>query len=279
MRSVAHNVNVYSVKEIFEHLKICIRDDKPFSLIRLGDGGLKMIHSFIYDDKEQLDIIIKKEGLEPKIIKKVLQLWGYYGKRADYIDTPEVYFSPYFWPRIRAKQKAMKPYTVNRMRMWNSLYHKIHIHSKKFCNPEFNFLSCLRLPNQKTLINLIEDKKICLICDCPNVAKKLPADVTTVKIVSQYEDHYKNSYPKVIRFVEKNAKKFDLFLVAAGELGRIYSGRIREFGGRSLDIGFIVEYWSKGNIPIRLQHFIQPNPDNPLEFILTKAGKKYERYL
>ncbi len=280
MKEAAHNVMVYNTREILDIMEDRIKNSDPFSLIRYGDGGLKLIHSYLYNDNKQLDIIIKKEGLRSDIIKKVLQLWGYYGKRADFIDTPEVYFMPWFWDRLRAREKQMKIYTINRMTMWRTLYDKIHIPNKKlFCNPEFNFLAATRFnTNQRTLIDIIADNKVCLITDTPSVAKKLPGNVDTYKIVSQYANHYTLSYRGTLDFISKEASSYDLILIAAGELGRVYSGRIKELGGRSLDIGFLVQYWETGEIPIRLSYFIQQG-DNPIEFKLTDRGKRYERHL
>lgn len=280
MREAAHGVMVYNTREILDILEDRIENSEPFSLIRYGDGGLKLIHSYVYKDDEQLKIIIKKEGLRRDIIKKVLQLWGYYGKRADFIDTPEVYFMPWFWDRLRAREKEMKIYTINRMHMWRILYNKIHIPNKKlFCNPEFNFLAATRFDtNQRTLIDIIADEDVCLITDTPKVTKKLPGNVDTYEIVSQYANHYMFSYRGTLDFIRENASSYKLILVAAGELGRIYSGRIKELGGRALDIGFLVQYWDTGEIPIRLSYFIQQG-DNPIEFKLTDKGKHFERYL
>jgi len=67
--------------------------------------------------------------------------------------------------------------------------------------------------------------------------------------------------------------------VAAGELGRLYTGMIKEKGGRTLDIGFIVEYWLDGYIHPRFKLFIKKSLMNKLELVLTEEGKKFERFI
>ena len=79
--------------------------------------------------------------------------------------------------------------------------------------------------------------------------------------------------------IKRKATKYDFWLVAAGELGRIYSGYIKNCGGRTLDIGFVIEYWLGGLIHPRLHTYINSSLYNPLELILTDEGKKYERYI
>jgi hypothetical protein len=64
-------------------------------------------------------------------------------------------------------------------------------------------------------------------------------------------------------------------LVAAGELGRIYSGLIKESGGRAVDIGFVLEYWLGQDIHPRLTHYMHRSEKNHLELELTEEGMKY----
>ena len=68
-------------------------------------------------------------------------------------------------------------------------------------------------------------------------------------------------------------------MVAAGELGRIYSGIIKECGGRTLDIGFIIEYWLTTYIHPRLHAYMTMNLSNKLELLLTDEGQKFLEYI
>jgi hypothetical protein len=75
--------------------------------------------------------------------------------------------------------------------------------------------------------------------------------------------------------INNQAKHYDFWLVAAGELGRIYTGAIKECGGRAVDLGFIVEFWLGENIHPRLTCFLKRSETNPLELILTEEGMEY----
>ena len=72
--------------------------------------------------------------------------------------------------------------------------------------------------------------------------------------------------------IKQKSNCYDFWIVCAGELGRIYSGFIKSMGGRSIDMGFVLEYWLTGEIPERLIPFLKPNPENKLEFIFYEIN-------
>jgi len=89
-------MKIYGIDDIFMKLENCIRYHLPFSHIRYGDGGLKYIDSILNKDVDQLVIIAKKEGLPLSGVVEIFELWGYYSRHADFIDSPEVYFNGTF---------------------------------------------------------------------------------------------------------------------------------------------------------------------------------------
>jgi len=273
-------MKIYKVEEILKDLEYCIIKKKPFSLLRYGDGGIKFIHSILYNDYEQLNEIIIKEGMPKDLIIEVLELWGYYGRQANYIDTPEVYFTNQFWPRLKGPKKLMNKKTRDRLHMWEELYNRAEIDNTNYCNPEINFLSILRRTNKRNIFDIMKDRKICCITTFPEVKNKLSNfDIDILQIVGQYENQYENSFTRTISIIKERANNYDLWLVAGGELGRLYTGLIKELGGRSFDLGFVAEYWLKLDIPIRLQPFVKQNPSNELELLLKLEANKYSRYI
>ena len=70
-------------------------------------------------------------------------------------------------------------------------------------------------------------------------------------------------------------KALIFWLVAAGELGRIYSGTIKEHGGRAIDIGFIIEFWNGENLHPRLELYMKRRVFSPLELVLTQFSHCY----
>ena len=67
--------------------------------------------------------------------------------------------------------------------------------------------------------------------------------------------------------------------MAAGELGRLYSGIIKENGGRCIDIGFVVEFWLGSKLHDRLKAFMKRSEDNYLEAKLHNRGLEFRRYI
>ena len=119
-------------------------------------------------------------------------------------------------------------------------------------------------------------RKICIITARPEVKTVLKDyNVDIVKIVGHYENQYKNSFNNVADIIKKTAKEYDFWMIAAGELGRIYTGMIKEYGGRAIDIGFIVEFWLGEDIHPRLELYLQRRMFSPLELVLTQFSHCY----
>lgn len=271
-------MKVYTIDEILGRLLYCIAKNKSFSHIRLGDGGIKLIESYLYNDYEQLEQIIEKEGLPKKGLEYVLKLWVRYINEADFIDTPEVYYSGKFWPRVKRADKGITKRTTDKLLLWKHLYNEIGFTNKNYCNPESNYLMILRRP--LNLISLMNGRKFCIITAKHVLEKRLRKkgfDVDVIKIVGQYDNHYIHCFQNVVDEIEMNAKKYDFWLVAAGELGRIYSGLIKEYGGRSLDIGFVADFWAGKDIHSRLVPFLVRH--DALQLMFTGRGRNYEKYI
>ena len=273
-------MKIYRVGEILDHLDHCIRFRKSFSHIRFGDGGLKLIDAILNKDFDQLCLIMDKEGLPAHKILDIYRLWGYYARKANYIDCPEVYFSGEFWPRVKAPGKSISSSTKNKMRLWRELYSRAEFDNENYCNPESNCLMIIDIPGRTNIFDIMKKRKICIITVYPEITEVLQEyDVDVVPIVGQWKNQYENSFTDVIRYIKYNARKYDCWLVGAGELGRIYSGVIKESGGRSIDIGFVIEYWLKGYLHPRFYNFVKISLANRLKLVLTPEGKKYEAYI
>lgn len=274
-------MKIYKVDEILSKLKNCIEYKLPFSHIRFGDGGIKLLHALYYNDVEQLLLISKREGIPMEKIVYISELWGYYARRADFIDTPIVYFNDEFWPRLRAKEKHITEKTLERLLMWDELYYNSEFDNNKFCNPESNYLMILN-NKEPNLLDIMKKKKIALITAKPNVRstfRDFKMNVDIIEIVGHFQNHYEKSFSQTVEYINDTVTAYDLWLVAAGELGRLYTGIIKEKGGRAVDVGFVAEFWTGLSLHPRLQPFMVRNPDNFMEIILTEEGKKFERFI
>lgn len=273
-------MKIYRVGEILDDLNNCILYKKSFNMIRFGDGGIKFIDSLLNKDIDQLKNIIKKEGLPFNNIVEIFNLWGYYARQANYIDTPEVYFTGEFWPRIKKPNKAISASTEYKMKIWRQLYSRSEFDNENFCNPESNCLMLIDIPSRTNIFDIMKNRKICIITANPYISNILyNYDITIVSIVGQYQNQYENSFKYVVEYIKHFARNYDFFIVSAGELGRIYSGMIKECGGRSIDLGFVIDYWVNGYLHPRFHKFIQGSISNKLKLVLTEEGKKYEKYI
>jgi hypothetical protein len=271
---------IYKVDEILSKLENCVKYKKPFSLIRFGDGGIKFIDSILNGNFEQMKSIVEKEGLPYRKVVEIFELWGYHARHADFIDTPEVYFNDTFWSRIKKARKAINEATKIKMTNWKTLYSQSEFDNENYCNPESNYLMIIKRSGYRNLLDIMKGKKIALITARPEVGSLLrDYSVDIIKIVGHYENQYKNSFNKTMDMIKYSANNYDFWMVAAGELGRVYTGTIKECGGRSLDMGFVIDFWYGDDIHPRLQPYMSRNVNNSLELILTKEGKKYEKYI
>jgi len=271
---------IHKVDDILKDLDNCIINKDPFSLIRFGDGGLKFIYAMLHNEYNQLNQIIYKEGLPREKLLDIFELWGYYARQANYIDSPKIYSTDKFWPRIKGPNKPMNKKTREKFIIWKELYECAEFDNENYCNPEINFLSILKRNKKKNILDIMKDRKICIITTFPKVKDNLTEyNIDTIQIVGHYESQYENSFLNVVETIKEKANEYDLWLVAAGELGRIYSGLIKEEGGRSFDLGFVIEYWIHSEIPIRLQTFLDVCENNKLHMILKEDGLKYKNFI
>jgi len=268
---------IYNVVDILHHLNINIENKEPFSLIRFGDGGLKMMNSYSNRNNKNIKIIESKEGLPKNKMGDIIKLWANYANKADYIDNPSVYDDLYFWGRYKKKITPINKGTKKLLLDWEKIYNKIGISTinRKYCNPEFNWLAILNLENN--LIELMKNRKICFISIFDKIERLHKFDIDFIKVVAHYENQFDNSFADIMKYIEENATKYDLWLNSSGELGRLYSGRIKDLGGRVLDMGFVAQYWNDFSRPNRFEHFIEPDLYNSIQMKLTKNGMKYKK--
>lgn len=279
---LSNNIVFYKTEEILKKLDTCIKTSEPFALVRMGDGGLKLIHAFLNNDYEQINHISKQEGIPVSLIQKVLKLWKSSANICDYIDSPAIYFSTKFWNRTKGfNKKSMSDKTILRLKLWKMLYSEIGINNINYCNPEVNFLSCIVGKYGKiSLPDLLKDKKICCVTSRSDVNEKIPEyNIDVLKIAGKNEDQYENSFFKVIDKIENDSTKYDIWLIAAGELGRIYPGLIKFMGGRAFDIGSLIDCWCGEEIPSRLKPYFQKTNHHYLKFSLTTDGRKFIKYI
>jgi hypothetical protein len=272
-------MRIYTVREILEELDTCIKNKKPFSLIRFGDGGIKFLKSIIYNvDHSRLFEILKKEGIPFNKVYSIFHLWGKFATEANFIDSPEIYFTDKFWSRFtEQKRNRILPDIKN----WNRIYYNADFDNDRYCNPEVNFLMLIQRSDCPNLIDIIKNKKIRCITDHEKVNSCLSTvcNSSTLRISGWFQNQYINNYRDVTKEIKRDAKKYDLWLVGAGELGRVYTGLIKKHGGRAIDMGSVFDCWVKDELPVRLKGYITRLSTKDLRFRFTNISKKYMKYI
>lgn len=274
-------MKLYRVEHILKHLNCCIENDLPFSLIRFGDGGLKILHAFFTDEQIQMERISFREGIPLNCFGDLIKLWACHSRRANYIDTPQVYFSNYFWARIRNPRKSIQNDVKSKIKQWKLLYKLAGIENECYCNPEVNYLMCL--DDRLNIIELMKNRKVAIITAAKYLGIRLRNygyDVDIIEIVGQNENQYENSFERTVDTIKNTVNDYDFWLVAAGELGRLYTGLIKDLGGRATDLGFVADYWC-GERPVqaRMYKFMRKSDKNELLLTLTDEGKIYSEYI
>jgi hypothetical protein len=131
------------------------------------------------------------------------------------------------------------------------------------------------------LIDIIKNKKVRSITDhtAVNTFLSKVCDSSILKISGWFQNQFINNFRSVTKEIKRDAKKYDLWLVGAGELGRVYTGLIKKHGGRAVDIGSVFDCWITDNLPIRLQGYVRRLSSTSLKFQFTNISKKYVKYI
>lgn len=272
-------IRIYTVREILTELDNCIKNKKPFSLIRFGDGGIKFLESIIYNRNQQRFLeILDKEGIPYNKVYPIFHLWGKFATEANFIDSPEIYFTDKFWPRF-TEQKRMR--VLPTIKDWKKIYQNAGFDNDRFCNPEVNFLMLIERNDCPNLIDVIKNKKVRSITDHQVINKLLSkfCDSSLLEISGWYQNQFVNSFRNVTKEIKRDAKKYDLWLVGAGELGRVYTGLIKKHGGRAIDIGSVFDCWITNNLPTRLVGYITMLSPTSLKFRFTNISRQYAKYI
>lgn len=273
-------MKIYSSGAILRELQYCIAYGRPFSHIRFGDGGLFLMKRYLENDEEAMEKMCRKEGLPRDKIEDILTLWAKYANQANFIDSPLAYYNGSFWPRVTIKLQSCSV-TDSLFKDFHKYHKRFGITNTRYCNPESHYLFIIEQDRTKhNLVKMMKHRKVCIITARPeikSIMKRHGFDVEVCPIVGFYQDHYENSFKSTINYIKKNAKKYDFWLVAAGELGRIYSGYIKACGGRTLDMEFVIDFWCGDDLKRRLKKFVirKGSKIDRFKLMVTQKGREF----
>ena len=273
-------VKIYSTKEILMYLDKSITQGIPFSTIRLGDAGLGILYSYFCDNfietgkwsgknGTKLSNKIMKQLTIPKDkIKYLLDEFILSINNATFCDTYDAYFL------LNKNKKNVGMIGRN----WNKIHKQAGLINTKYCSPLLHYFSIVN--NEFNLFDIMKNRKVFCISNqieiCENLKEKSGA--TTIdyyKIPRQgiKGAHYLNHYQTILDLIDSKAKEYDLFLIGAGFLGKIYCNRVKIKGGRVFDSGRLFDFWSETRvINGRASKFLKLNKETMLVERLKKIN-------
>lgn len=281
--------SVYPSTEILSHLQTNIENKKPFSLLRGGDTTLAIFSLFFtpgivesgkwypYRDRTNQAFNLFGKALALRSLdyvsiprKRVKEFFGktiVFMKQADYLDSFENYSMEDFKRGIRGDWAVVSK--------WKEIYSAIgiDIRKKKFCDARFNLHCCIE--GQLNLLDIIQDKKIFCICNTEiNELSNVASSVDYHLIPNEFRNPRGNKFfkqiPSIKKLIMRTAKEYDLFLIGAGFIGRNFCGMVKRYGGRSLDVGSLFDYWSGARPEVIFKGSAKRIEYNPETMLFTK---------
>ena len=257
---------IYSTKEILLDLQDKIVDKKPFSIIRLGDAGHGILSVFKCrglievgkwngsKGRKMANNILGQltvpQDQREKIVNSVVSACN----RADYIDSYEAF---QYLPTVK---------TLGIIgRKCQEIYDCCGIYNDSFCNPFVHYFSIVE--GELNLFDLMKGRNVFCITSRQKVLERLKVN-SGARNINFYRiprrgrkaQHYREHFKKVMKTIKRNASSYDLFLIGAGFLGKIYCDTVKRFGGRAFDAGRLFDFWSGvRRIDSRPQRFITYN--------------------
>lgn len=263
---------LYGVNDILSDIEKHMNNKEPFSIVRIGDGDLKLLDELV---RGKINVgKFNRSGIPHEEGKWVLKIYRNSCNEANYTSSFEMYYTDKFWGR------KFSPGTRKKVEKWEDLYRRVGITNKNFCNPEIGHL--LFLDENKNLLNLLSGKSVCLLTcfpRCARIAGKVgkAKEVNIIKIPPINKGHY-SKYREINNEILKNIKKTDIFLVAAGAIGKAYSLTIKNNGGMSIDVGQVLNTWAGKPIAGRFKHILKPG-NKPGTFKLTDRANKFRKFI
>lgn len=243
-------VSVHGTEEILKDLNQHIVDKKPFSTIRYGDGCLGIVCSYIapnfvkvgkWSGGQQNKIansVMRQQGIPVTerfdICNQVVQA----ANRANYVDSYDAFYTGI------GRAKGLGFIASH----WKEIHEAVGITNTSYCNPYLHYMSIVE--REYNLHTVMKNRNVFCISNQIQICEKLKW-FSGIKKIDFYrigrsgdKSNYQIHHVKIMRIIKNNVDKYDLFLIGAGLLGKIYCDYIKQCGGRSFDAGRLFDLWS-----------------------------------
>jgi len=275
---------IYNSVEILQDVDSAIKEKRPFSLLRGGDGTLGVfsvcfLNGFIKighwsTEPNNTNIQIRRRGkpIGEQLVKLLLDRvsipWNrrihffqntiQYLKDADYIDSFQNYSAGSI--KVIGNQELAKN--------WDKILSGVGIDltNKKFCDPRFNFFCMIK--EQMNLFDIMKDRAVFCISNnkFPWLVQYSGAKSVNYFVISGNIKNIKgNGLYNQMNQINNTAiaANADLYLVGSGFVGRNICGVLRQNRKVVLDVGSLFDYWTgkRDDIPLpSIRKMIKFNP-------------------
>jgi len=263
---------IYDTNVILKSLERHIKKGKPFSNIRLGDAcniilGLmlrpirfkKLMNLEGPEKKYYRKIIRLRLGIPEGELRKICRRLVKYCNQANYIDNL------YITKDLNHRRGA---YEQRIYSLWEQTHNMIGIKNKNYSSPMLNHWSVVE--GELNLYKIMKGRRVFFINNAtPDIIKKFRNHCSKVDGVRTYpiprKQFHTGQFEEIQETIEKQVDNYDLFLIGAGILGKIYCGYVKEMGGVAFDTGRVFKMWrGKNFLPVPIKGVLTANKNNTL---------------
>jgi len=270
---------IHETNIILKNLQQHIKKGKPFSNIRLGDAcnivlGLVLV-SGKFKKLMQMDgagrsynrkIVRGRIGIPPKELHIICKRLVKYCNEANYIDN--LYLT-------KDMNRHRHPYEQRIYSLWERSHKLLGIHNQNYSSPLLNHWSVVE--GDKNLYQIMKGKRVYFINNAaPIVMRKFRKHCSKIGGIRTLpipkKQFHSGQFEEIQETIEKEVDNYDLFLIGAGILGKIYCGYVKELGGVAFDVGRVFKMWKGKNfLPEPIKGFLTANEERTLYRRLKKG--------
>jgi len=237
--------------DLLSVIKTSVSEERPLSLLRLGDGEaypypaprVEGIEQFVFEND---DINFERSrthwGVSPppgNAREDLITRFRQAVAQCDILGIPSVYriirnmVHPYSNYGTRRNQRAF-------MRILNALGKDIPIEQKFFTEER-----CTRIRgaiDEAFLVDLATiDRSVLLVSCWPNIQSKFPVKSSLILVPASGKELFK-IYPEIVERVRAASRPGTIVLVGAGVPAKIMVHEARQSGAVALDVGSLLDY-------------------------------------
>ncbi len=260
---IEHSPSFINVRLVEDRIWAAINERKPFSLIRLGDGEGAWIDMGPDDDQAFA-------GLYAMNRSDILKLW--FGNDSLLDDALFNAMRATFMSAIHNADLIGFPYSLRMVMEYDSksvrgapscnniirwAAEQLGHNDVEFCSNDMHielhdagfFKKLFASPTPIGIITCHAQLPYKLASDAgANVvqAELIPEEKGFSKVIGQNgmdEAHFPSVFRRVMQNLGEHSQQGVVWLIAAGYLGKLYCGKVREMGGVALDVGSLSDGW------------------------------------